>query len=230
MPDDLLAGLSTDIPSARARSAELAAAVARPAWPPDVATEDHHAPAGDGTDVLVRLYRPARALSPAPTLYWVHGGGMVMGSVAQNDDMCAAIADRLGIVVASVEYRLAPEHPYPAPLEDCYAGLRWVAGNAGDHGIDRSRLAIGGASAGGGLAAGLALLARDRGEVGVCFQLLVYPMLDDRNVTASSHAVVDPKVWNRDANTAGWNAYLAGRAGADDVEPYAAPARATDLA
>ena len=195
-----------------------------------MATEDHHAPSGDGTDVLVRIYRPARAPSPAPALYWVHGGGLVMGSVAQNDDMCAAIADRLGIVVASVEYRLAPEHPYPAPLEDCYAGLRWLAGHADELGIDRTRIAIGGASAGGGLAAGLALLARDRGEVAVCFQLLVYPMLDDRNVTPSSHAIVDPKVWNREANAAGWNAYLAGRAGADDVEPYAAPARATDLA
>ena len=153
-----------------------------------------------------------------------------MGSVAQNDDMCAAIADRLGIVVTSVEYRLAPEHPYPAPLDDCYAGLRWLAEHAGELGVDGTRIAIGGASAGGGLAAGLALLARDRGEVAVCFQLLVYPMLDDRNVTPSSHAIVDPKVWNREANIAGWNAYLAGRAGADDVEPYAAPARATDLA
>src|SRR4051812_41098837 len=206
MPDDLLAGLSTDIPSARARSAELAAAVARPAWPPDVATEDHHAPAGDGTDVLVRLYRPALAPSPAPALYWVHGGGLVMGSVAQNDDMCAAIADHLDIVVASVEYRLAPEHPYPTPLEDCYAGLLWIADRSDELGIDRARVAIGGASAGGGLAAGLALLARDRGEIEVCFQLLVYPMLDDRNVTPSSHTVVDPKVWNRQANAAGWNA------------------------
>src|SRR5690349_12001471 len=152
MPDDLLAGLSSDIPAVRARSAELAAAVERPPWPADVATEDHHAAAGDGTDVLVRLYRPARAPSPAPALYWVHGGGLVMGSVAQNDDMCAAVADRLGIVVASVEYRLAPEDPYPAPLEDCYTGLRWLAASADELGIDRTRIAIGGASAGGGIA------------------------------------------------------------------------------
>jgi acetyl esterase/lipase len=147
-----------------------------------------------------------------------------------NDDMCAAVADQLKIVVASVEYRLAPEYPYPAPLEDCYAGLRWFAGAAGELGVDGARIAIGGASAGGGLAAGLGLLARDRGEMAVAFQLLVYPMLDDRNLTPSSHAVVDPKVWNRTANTVGWNAYLAGQAGADDVAPYAAPARATDLA
>lgn len=230
MPDDLLAELAVDIPAVRARSAALAAAVERPQWPEAVAVEDRLAPNGDAPDVLVRLYRPAHAPSPAPALYWVHGGGMVMGSVAQNDDMCAAFADRLGILVASVEYRLAPEHPYPAPIEDCYAGLRWLAAEADQLGVDRARIAIGGASAGGGLAAGLALLARDRGEVSICFQLLVYPMLDDRNCTPSSHAVVDPKVWNRDANTAGWNAYLAGRAGADDVEPYAAPARATRLA
>jgi acetyl esterase/lipase len=230
MPDDLLAGLAVDIAAVRARSAELAAAVARPQWPADVTVEDRSAPNSNGPDVLVRVYRPAHAPSPAPALYWVHGGGMVMGSVAMNDDSCAAFADDLGIVVASVEYRLAPEHPYPAPIEDCYAGLRWVVAEADELGIDRSRVAVGGASAGGGLAAGLALVARDRGEVEVCFQLLVYPMLDDRNVTPSSHAVVDPKVWNRDANAAGWNAYLAGRAGADDIEPYAAPARATDLA
>ena len=230
MPGDLLAELATDIPAVRARSAELAAGVARPPWPAAVASEDHHATSSDGADVLVRIYRPAAAPTPAPTLYWVHGGGLVMGSVDQDDDMCASIADRLGIVVASVEYRLSPEHPYPAPLEDCYAGLRWTAEHADELGIDRARIAIGGASAGGGLAAGLALLARDRGEVAICFQLLSYPMLDDRNVTPSSHTVVDPKVWNRAANTAGWNAYLAGRAGADDIEPYAAPARATELA
>ncbi len=230
MPDDLLAGLSTDIAAVRARSAELAAGVARPAWPDDVATEDHHAPGADGTAVLVRVYRPAAAPSPAPVLYWVHGGGLVMGSVAQNDDMCASIASHHGIVVTSVEYRLAPEHPYPAPLDDCYAGLRWLAAHAAELDVDVTRIAIGGASAGGGLAAGLALLARDRAEVAVCFQLLVYPMLDDRNATPSSHAIVDPKVWNRDANAAGWNAYLAGRAGADDIDAYAAPARAADLA
>jgi acetyl esterase/lipase len=105
-----------------------------------------------------------------------------------------------------------------------------IADRAADFGIDPDRLVIYGASAGGGLAAGLALLARDRGEVTICFQLLTYPMLDDRNVTPSSHAIVDPKVWNRSANTVGWNAYLNGRAGADDIEPYAAPARATDVA
>jgi acetyl esterase/lipase len=231
MPDDLLSALGDDLPAARIRMAELAAAVERPPVPAGLTTEDRYAPGPAGApDVLVRLYRPADLPSPAAALYWVHGGGMILGSIAMNDDSCAAIADKLKILVASVEYRLAPEYPYPAPMEDCYAGLRWFARAAAGLGVDPARIAIGGASAGGGLAAGLGLLARDRGEVAVAFQLLVYPMLDDRNITPSSHAVVDPKVWNRDANTVGWNAYLAGRAGADDVPVYAAPARATELA
>jgi len=231
MPDDLLSALGEDLPAARTRMAALAAAVERPPTPAGLTTEDRYAPGPAGApDVLVRLYRPAGLPTPAAALYWIHGGGMVMGSIAMNDDFCAAIADRLKILVASVEYRLAPEYPYPAPIEDCYAGLRWFGGAAGELGVDPARIAIGGASAGGGLAAGLGLLARDRGEVPIAFQLLVYPMLDDRNVTPSSHAIVDPKVWNRSANTVGWNAYLNGRAGADDIEPYAAPARATDVA
>ena len=230
MPDDLLAGLGDDLPAARARMAALGAAIEHPPVPAGLTIEDRYAPGPAGApDVLVRLYRPAGLPSPAAALYWIHGGGMILGSIAMNDDSCAAIADELKIVVASVEYRLAPEYPYPAPIEDCYAGLKWFAGAADELGVDRSRIAIGGASAGGGLAAGLGLLARDRAEVAVCFQLLVYPMIDDRNITPSSHAVVDPKVWNRSANSVGWNAYLAGHAGADDVAIYAAPARATDV-
>jgi acetyl esterase/lipase len=154
---------------------------------------------------------------------------MVLGSVEMNDIGCAVQADRARALVASVEYRLAPEHPFPAPLEDCYAGLQWLSSSARELGIDADRIAIGGASAGGGLAAGLALLARDRGGPAICFQMLVYPMLDDRNTTASSHAIQDARLWNRQANLAGWNAYLGGRAGADDVPYHAAPARADDL-
>ena len=115
-------------------------------------------------------------------------------------------------------------------LDDSHAGLAWFAGAADALSIDRGRIAIGGDSAGGGLAAGLVLLARDRGEVDVYFQMLVYPMLDDRNRTASSHTILEPLVWNRTANLAGWDAYLAGQNGAEDVSAYAAPARATDLA
>jgi acetyl esterase/lipase len=230
MPADMLAHLE-DFPTARAQMAAVAAKVKRPAPPEGLTTEDCMVPGAEGDpDVMVRLYRPAGLPTGSPALYWVHGGGMVMGDVAMNDDSCAAIAEELQILVASVEYRLAPEFPFPAPIEDCYAGLRWFAGTADELGIDRDRIAIGGASAGGGLCAGLALVARDRGEVHPVFQLLVYPMIDDRNANTTSPASDDPKVWNRYANAVGWDAYLAGRAGADDVSPYAAPARATDLA
>ena len=114
---------------------------------------------------------------------------MVMGNVEMSDPYCANVADKLNVFVASVEYRLAPEHPFPAPLEDCYAGLAWLWDSREELGIDPARIAVGGGSAGGGLAAGVALAARDRGEIELCYQLLVYPMLDDRNETRSSHAI-----------------------------------------
>ena len=221
----------SDIPALRARMAEMAAGLPQPVLPPTVAIEDRTVPGPAGEPaVTVRLYRPAGLAPGSPALYWIHGGGMVLGSIAMNDAYCAGAAGDLGVLVASVEYRLAPEDPFPAPLEDCYAGLAWFAGSTESLGIDRGRIAVGGASAGGGLAAGVALAARDRGEVPLCFQLLVYPMLDDRNATASSHAITDPRLWNREANLAGWGAYLAGNAGGEGVSPYAAPARATDLA
>ena len=221
----------SDIAAARDGMAERRAAMPAPPMPADVAMEDHMALGPDGApDVMVRTYRPASLPTNAPAFYWIHGGGMVLGNVEMSDPYCAGIADKLNVLVASVEYRLAPEHPFPAPMEDCYAGLKWFADSADALGIDRSRIAIGGGSAGGGLAAGLALLARDRGEVDVCFQLLVYPMIDDRNATRSAEAITDERVWNRAANLHGWDAYLAGNAGGDDVSPYAAPARATDLA
>jgi acetyl esterase/lipase len=228
MPPDLLD--LTDVPAARATMAELRAQMEQEPMPEGIEIEDVHVPGPDGApDVMVRLYRPAGLPAGAPALYWIHGGGMVLGSVEMNDNTCAVQAHRARALVASVEYRLAPEHPFPAPLEDCYAGLRWLASSAADLGIDAGRIAVGGGSAGGGLAAGLALLARDRGGPDICFQLLVYPMLDDRNITPSSHAIQDPRLWNRQANLAGWNAYLGGRAGADDVSYHAAPARADDL-
>ena len=228
MPDDLME--LRDVPATRRKVAELRAGMHRPPLPEGLEIDDRRALGRDGDpDVRIRLYRPAQLTAPAAALYWIHGGGMVLGDVGMDDDWCAATAAGVGIVVASVEYRLAPEHPFPAPLEDCYAGLRWLARSAGALGVDDARIAVGGASAGGGLAAGLGLLARDRGEVPLAFQLLVYPMLDDRNTATDSPSATDPKVWNRRANDVGWSAYLAGRAGSDDVSPYAAPARATDL-
>jgi acetyl esterase/lipase len=197
--------------------------------PVSVQIDDHKVTVEDGHDVTVRVYRPGTVRASSPALYWIHGGGMILGDVSMDDAHCAAIAEELGIVVASVDYRLAPEFAYPVPMEDCYAGLVWLFGSAETLGIDAARIAIGGGSAGGGLAAGVALAARDRGRVRPCFQLLRFPMIDDTNTSSSSHAITDGRVWNRDANLIGWDAYLSGQAGTDDVEVYAAPSRAADL-
>jgi acetyl esterase/lipase len=198
--------------------------------PASVEISDHVARATDGHEITMRVYRPTGVAASSPGLFWIHGGGMILGDVSMDDPHCAGLAEQLGIIVASVDYRLAPAFPYPIPFEDCYAGLTWLFASAESLGIDPERIAIGGASAGGGLAAGVALAARDRGEVRPCFQLLRYPMLDDTNTTPSSHAITDGRVWNRDSNVIGWNAYLSGQAGSADIDAYAAPARATDMA
>lgn len=177
-------------------------------------------------DVVIRVHRPKGAAGLLPALYHMHGGGYVFGSRAMDDLRFDRWCPALSCVGISVEYRLAPDTPYPGPLEDCYAGLRWVYEHAADLGIDRARLGIGGASAGGGLASALALLVRDRGEFPIAFQLLIYPMLDDRMTTPSSRWEVP--VWTPRSNEAGWRAYL-GPLFAGEVPPYAAAARAADL-
>jgi len=190
-----------------------------------VIRSDHAIPGRPG--VSVRVHRPKGASGALPCVYWVHGGGLILGDNKQDDLRFDRWCPLLGCVGISVDYRLAPESRYPEPLEDCYAGLRWARDNAASLGVDGARLGIGGASAGGGLAAGLALLARDRGEIALAFQALIYPMLDDRMVTPSS-AWLDP-VWPPSANRYGWRSYLGDLSGGA-VPPYAAPARATDLA
>jgi len=190
---------------------------------------DHEVPGSGG--VVVRVHRPTDAPDDAgrlPCVYWMHGGGLVLGDHAGDDPRFDVWCPQFACVGVSVQYRLAPETPYPGPLDDCYAGLAWVHRNAAELGIDPARIGIGGQSAGGGLAAGLALRARDAGEVPVAFQLLIYPMLDDRQITESS-TWPDP-IWPPSANTYGWTAYLGDRKGGPDVEAYAAPARAEDLA
>jgi acetyl esterase/lipase len=175
--------------------------------------------------VSARVHRPAKpGRSPAPGVLYVHGGGFVIGTAALGDPFCAQVADHLDVVVAAVDYRLSPEHPYPTPLEDAYSALRWLAGQPE---VDGTRIALVGDSAGGGLAAGLALLARDRGEVRPVLQVLSYPMLDDRTTDGG----VDPRalrMWNQRSNRFGWNAYLGDLAGGE-VPATAAPARADDL-
>jgi acetyl esterase/lipase len=187
-------------------------------------------------ELPVRIYAPkARAGAVAGAL-WIHGGGFTGGSHTQNNYLYQRFVVEAGCLVVSVGYRLAPEHPFPAPVEDCYAALRWLAASADELGVDGSSIAIAGASAGGGLAAGTALMARDRGEVPLVFELLIYPCLDDRHVTPSSHEIAaEGMVWHRGQSLRGWRAYLgsAGSNGSDqpgEVSPYAAPARVADVA
>jgi acetyl esterase/lipase len=198
--------------------------------PDTVHVEDVTVPGPSGDpDVAMRIYRPTTTTDLVPGLYWMHGGGMMIGSMDMDDTLLVGAVEKLGIAIVSVEYRLAPEHPDPAPIEDCYAGLAWTSAHASDYGINADRIAVGGPSAGGGLAAGTALLARDRGGPQLAYQLLLEPMLDDRSLTPSSTQYDGGTVWDRKDNAQGWSSLLGDRAGGDSVSPYAAPARATDL-
>lgn len=197
----------------------------------DVSMEDRRVPGPEAApEVPIRIYRARRSASePRPCVYEIHGGGFLTGSIEMMDAWCQKVAAELEAVVVSVEYRLAPEHPFPAGLEDCYAGLVWTADNAESLGIDKTRIALAGQSAGGGLAAATALLARDRGGPALCFQLLEIPELDDRLETASMRAFTDTPLWNRPNAVWSWRHYL-GPDHEGEVSPYAAPARAQDLA
>jgi acetyl esterase/lipase len=163
-------------------------------------------------------------------IYYVHGGGMVAGDNRTAIDVVLDWVEAFGVTVISVEYRLAPEHPHPAPVQDCYAGLEWLADHAAELGVDPGRIIISGGSAGAGLAAAVALMARDNDGPTLLGQVLICPMLDDRNETPSSHELDDEGVWDRTSNFTGWTALLGDQRGAPDVSPYAAPARAASLA
>jgi acetyl esterase/lipase len=176
--------------------------------------------------VPLRLYRPAQPAERRGALLWIHGGGYVFGNAARDDPNCRQFADEAGVLVASVEYRLAPEQPFPAALDDCYTALKWLASRPD---VDSARIAIGGASAGGGLAAALTILAHERGEVPIAFQLLVYPMLDDRTAARDGLDQSRFRMWNNKSNHFGWQAYTGLDPGRDGVPPLAAPARYEDL-
>ncbi len=224
LPMDLLD--LTDIPACRTIISEFLAQMPQPELPGDVDIAEEMVPGlGDDPDVRVKVYRPRDLATDAAALYWIHGGGMVLMDADGDDLLCAQRASDHNIMVVSVDYRLAPESPAPDLINDCYAGLSWLADNATDLGVDPERIAIGGASAGGGLAAGTALFARDNDGPGLVGQLLVFPMVDHRNDTASSHTITDPRVWNRQANALAWEAYLGG----NEATPYSSPATATDL-
>ncbi|MGW2240719.1 alpha/beta hydrolase [Streptomyces sp. NPDC001759] len=194
--------------------------------------EDREVPGPeDAPDISLLICRPSGAADagPRPVIYHVHGGGMILGNNRVGVDAPLAWAKELDAVVVSVEYRLAPEHPYPAQIEDVYAGLVWTAKHAGELGADPDRIVVAGASAGGGLSAALALLTRDRHGPRLIGQALMCPMLDDRNDTPSTHQMAGLGVWDRTANETGWTALLGPSRGGPDVSPYAAPARAEDL-
>ena len=195
-----------------------------------VRVEERHVPGPDGApDITLLILTPREECGALPAIYHTHGSGMVMGDRRLGVDSFLPYVASASAVVVSVEYRLAPEHPDPAVVEDCYAGLVWTAKNAADLGIDTDRLMIAGTSAGGGLAAGTALLARDRAFPKLSHQVLICPMLDDRFETHSSRMLDDEGIWDRNDNLFGWTALLGERRGGPDVSPYAAPARAEDL-
>ena len=182
------------------------------------------------TEVELMIYRPVGARRTLPGLLHIHGGGYVAGSARSAEPVCRPLAGDLDCVLVSVDYRLAPETRFPGAIEDCYAALQWVFANAAALGIDANCIGVTGESAGGGLAAALALLARDRGEVQLAFQHLIYPMLDDRTCAHTDpHPYTGEFVWTRQNNAFGWQSLLGVAPGAEGVSPYAAAARAEDL-
>jgi acetyl esterase/lipase len=220
----------SDIPALRENPMEMPVPEIHLPGLETVTTETRRVPGPDGApDVTVYVYSPPREDALLPGLLWIHGGGYVLGSAELDAPNAKRMALVASCVVVSVDYRLAPENPFPAPVEDCYAALHWMASHAADLGVDNSRLAVGGASAGGGLAAGLALLTRDRGEIDLAYQLLIYPMIDDCNVLPASETLRDAPLWTRENNKIGWGAYLGGEPGGRDVSVYASACRATDV-
>lgn len=196
----------------------------------DFTVEDRQVPGPEGApDISLLIIRPKAGPFPVPAVYYVHGGGMVMGDNRGGLAELVEYARDLQLAVVSVEYRLAPENPHPAPMEDCYAGLAWLSEHAVELDIDPDRLIVAGVSAGGGLAAAVALAARDRGGPAIAGQLLACPMLDDRNESLSVQQMAGLGVWDRTSNETGWGALLGDTRGTAVVSAYAAPARATDL-
>ena len=177
---------------------------------------------GEGDVPPLRVYRPAERRHAGAGLLWIHGGGLISGTAAYDDVACALLAADHGVPIVSVDYRLAPEWPYPHGLEDCFAAMTWAL-DSSDLGIDPGRLVVSGGSAGGGLAIALALLARDRGAEGIAAVVSAYPMLDDRASSPSMQRLTARRTWHREVNAVSWRAYLGDRV---DVPIYAAPARA----
>lgn len=197
--------------------------------PAEVLIEDRFIPSVEAQRrIRLRTYRPRSAESLLPCLVWFHGGGLVLGRPEMDDPLAVRFVQEAGIIVLSVDYRYAPEHPFPAGLEDAYAALQWAHREGRQLGIDPHRLGVGGASAGGCLAAALAQQAHDHGQIPLKAQLLVYPMLDDRS-SIDPTLPADTLIWSQSSNRFGWQAYLGQPCGSPNLPPYAVPARRTDL-
>jgi acetyl esterase/lipase len=210
----------------RAREVQLP-----PADPCGVVLEQVTVPGPPGAPAVeLHLYRPESAGGSLPCIYHVHGGGFVGGAAKDFESFLRPMVAELGCMLVSVDYRLAPETRFPGAIEDCYAGLAWLHAHAAEIGADIGTLGVMGESAGGGLAAALALLARDRGEYRFAFQHLIYPMIDDRTCLADPHPFAGEFIWTPNNNRFGWAALLGQDPGSDGVSPYAAAARAEDLA
>ncbi len=198
--------------------------------PADLVIEEHTVPGPEGAPpVTLRVYRPRTLEGASPALLWSHGGGYLFGSPVQDEKGSIEFARELGITVVALRYRKAPQSTAPAPVEDAYAALAWMVGDANRLGIDPDRVAIGGASAGAGITAALALMCHDRGGPRAVLQLLVYPMLDDRTTLRTDLDGLDVRMWSVGNNRFAWKSYLGGAAGTAEVSPYAAPARRVDL-
>lgn len=193
--------------------------------PAGVSVQEACATSYDGTEIPLVVYRPDGPLRGSVVVY-LHGGGMIDGGRSMYEPYCMEYVAATGIPMVFPEYRLAPEHPDPAPVQDCFAALQWTAAHLKE--LNAGRIMLFGDSAGGGLAAGVALLARDRGGPRLAAQLLAYPMLDDRTV-GRGVPIDENQIWTYDDNVTGWHALLGDRYGTDDVSIYAAPARADDL-
>lgn len=208
--------------------------VAPPTLPPPAPAVESRTIAGrqGDPDVAIQLIgTTAGASAPRPAILHIHGGGMISGRAQNMTAFCQGVAAEFDCVVVNVDYRLAPEMPFPGPVEDNYAALLWLYRNAAALGVDRTRIAVMGESAGGGLAALLAIAARDRGEVPLCYQLLLYPMLDDHTGSAgAARPAVKPIGWSAEANVFGWSAFLGVPAGSARVPAGAVPARVSNLA
>lgn len=191
--------------------------------------QDHTISSHDGSPMLVSVLRHAGATGLVPAVLYAHSGGLMFGDRFSGIDLVLDWVDQLGAALVTVEYRLAPEYPDPHGREDMYAALLWLAEHADALNVRADRILVAGASAGGGLAAGVALAARDRNGPALCGQVLDYPMLDDRCATPSTSQFDGVGVWDRVSNLTGWDALLGAARGTSHVSPYAAPSRATDL-